>query len=298
MTMLRGPRRAFTLIELLVVIAIIGVLIALLLPAVQQAREAARRIQCTNNLSQVAIAFHSYESAHEVLPPGVVNDTGPIDNLAGKGYHVSWSVQVLPYVDHRNVYNNMNFMHGVYDGPNVSARGITLNVFMCPSDPRIGRWGSSFPGSATASGPASSYAGVHHDVEAPIDVDNHGLLFLNSAIRSERIPDGCAQTFLVAEHVAEPDFGWASGTRATLRNTGSPPNYGLWPRGMTLGTPAPQPTEVDAMFVGGFSSHHPGGANHAFADGSVRFVKNTISTRVYPALGHRADGLMLSGDEY
>src|SRR5689334_12018810 len=92
----------FTLIELLVVIAIIAVLIALLLPAVQAAREAARRVQCVNNLMQLSVAVQNYESAHEVLPPGVINPTGPIQNSA-KGYHVGWMVQILPFIEQKNV---------------------------------------------------------------------------------------------------------------------------------------------------------------------------------------------------
>src|SRR5262249_12504954 len=99
-----GQKRGFTLIELLVVIAIIGVLIALLLPAVQAAREAARRLQCTNNLMQLAIAVSNYESSHEVLPPGVVDVAGPVLNQP-KGYHFSWIAQVLPFMEQRNIFN-------------------------------------------------------------------------------------------------------------------------------------------------------------------------------------------------
>ena len=94
----KRTQRRFTLIELLVVIAIIAILIALLLPAVQQAREAARRTQCRNNLMQVLIGLHNYEIAHEVLPPGCVNPEGPIRNES-KGYHVSWIVHILPFLE-------------------------------------------------------------------------------------------------------------------------------------------------------------------------------------------------------
>src|SRR4051812_39085560 len=95
-------RPGFTLIELLVVIAIISVLIALLLPAIQAAREAARRVQCVNNLMQIGIAVQNYESSHEILPPGVVDLAGPIQNVP-KGYHASWMVQLLPYLEQKNV---------------------------------------------------------------------------------------------------------------------------------------------------------------------------------------------------
>ena len=95
--------RGFTLIELLVVIAIIAILIALLLPAVQQAREAARRTQCKNNLMQLGIAFHNYDMAFEMLPPGCVNSTGPIHNIP-EGYHMSWTVQILPMMEQQGLF--------------------------------------------------------------------------------------------------------------------------------------------------------------------------------------------------
>src|SRR3981189_1063062 len=96
-------RRGFPLIELLVVIAIIAVLIALLLPAVQAAREAARRVQCVNNLVQVGGAIQNYESPYEVLPPGVVTPAGPILNIP-KGQHLSWMIQILPFIEQANAY--------------------------------------------------------------------------------------------------------------------------------------------------------------------------------------------------
>src|SRR3954447_4522825 len=128
----RGRPLGFTLIELLVVIAIIAVLVALLLPAVQAAREAARRLQCVNNLMQIGIAAKNYENAHESLPSGVVNPTGPILSTPS-GYHFSWVAQLLPYLDARPVYHKLNFNAGVYQPENGTARAVLMNVLLCPS---------------------------------------------------------------------------------------------------------------------------------------------------------------------
>lgn len=268
-------RAGFTLIELLVVMAIIGVLIALLLPAVQSARGAARRVQCVNNLMQMGIALQNYEVAYEVFPPGVVDPNSPIVQQP-QGYHVSWLAQLLPFLDQKNVFNHLNFHVGVYDVANSTTRQAEIQTFLCPSDP-----GATSPGLGL-----SSYAGNHHPTEAPIAVDNLGLLYLNSSTRTEDIPDGASQTVAFGEKVLSgtlapssgPDLGWASGTRSTLRNGGTPINK----------PPVPTPQNPDP--VGGFSSYHPGGANFGFADGSVKFLKSTTDAVTMQRLFNRADG--------
>ena len=200
-------KSAFTLVELLVVIAIIGILVALLLPAIQAAREAARRASCQNNLRQLIIAMHNFEFANEHFPAGVTNDTGPIRNEP-KGDHMNWIARILPQMDERSRYANLDFSAGAYAKKNRYVRDKPMAVLQCPSD-----W---------VDGPYSSYAGVHHDVEAPIDADNHGLLYLNSQLRYTDILDGSSQTILLGEYWSDEDeLGWVSGTRATLRNTGS-----------------------------------------------------------------------------
>jgi prepilin-type N-terminal cleavage/methylation domain-containing protein/prepilin-type processing-associated H-X9-DG protein len=296
----QSPRHpsGFTLIELLVVIAIISVLIALLLPAVQSAREAARRSQCVNNLMQLGIALQSYESAHEVLPPGVVNETGPVLDQP-KGYGFGWMTQILPYFEMKNVYNHFNLKVGLYQPQNSTTRTNLIQSLLCPSD-----GGPRRDANRVA---LSNYAGVHHDVEAPIAADNHGVMFLNSAIRYEDVTDGTSMTLFVGEKLNDGlDLGWASGTRATLRNTGPGVNRtpfgGLGPGGR----PAVLAASVDdkeegygtPTYVGGFGARHPGGSNFAFGDGSVRFIKNTVSAQVYQHLGNRSDGEVIDSEQF
>lgn len=286
-------RRGFTLVELLVVIAIIGILISLLLPAVQSAREAARRTMCMNNLSQIGLAAHNYEFSYEHLPAGVINPSGPIRSEP-EGQHVSWIVQLLPYLEEQAAYRLFDQAAGAYAGSNARVRQARMQVMMCPSYPGdAGGWRDGGGAVFTA---VSTYAGCHHDVEAPIDADNNGLLFLNSQIRYEDIFDGATHTVLVGEmfpdqNPDEESLGWVSGTRATLRNMGS---FEEWAqrnpdRARTDTVPAP----TGPLDVGGFGSSHPGGVLFAFADGSVHFVREDIQPQLRQQLGHRADGELM-----
>ncbi|NUQ61607.1 MAG: DUF1559 domain-containing protein [Pirellulales bacterium] len=283
--MKRRMSTGFTLVELLVVIAIIGILIAMLLPAVQAAREAARRASCVNNLTQLILAVHNYNMAHRVYPPGTVNPTGPIENIP-RGYHHNWISQALPYLEQFNAYRHMNFGASVYDASNQRVRQVSISTLRCPSSPAVARE-IGF----------TNYAGCHHHLEEPIDAGNHGVFFLNSAVHDEDITDGASQTLFLGEKLVDEDetLGWASGTRATLRNTGTNINAAR-DRNRPRGAPEPPAAEPGPLFVGGFASHHPGGANFALGDGSIRFLSESIEREILQQLAQRSDGELLMSD--
>jgi len=298
MTVSRSHRRlrAFTLVELLVVIAIIGTLVGLLLPAVQAAREAARRCSCLNNTTQLGIALHNHEFHTGHFPAGVINPDGPIKNEP-VGQHVSWTVQVLPYMEQNSLFRMFDQQAGAYAEVNDKLRRANIVVLRCPSSPGP-RGGDQGGNSAIA---WSSYAGCHNSVEAPIDVGNDGLLFLNSRIRFDDILDGSSNTLLLSEHIfPEPiggispeELGWPSGTRATLRNTDRIES--LSKRRFT-GLVEEEPAEKGLLTVGGFGSYHPGASVIGMADGSTRAMSDSINLEVLHALGSRAGGELPSAD--
>ncbi len=171
----------------------------------------------------------------------------------------------------------------MYDAANAPVRQHWPHTFICPSEPEdiLG---------------ASNYAGCHHEVEAPIAANNQGVLFLNSHVRRDDITDGQAYTIFIAEKLDSPhDLGWMSGTRATLRNTGLPPNnpreWAIDPADLVEGADNPA---SDPLYVGGFASAHPMGLHVAFGDGSVRFISETIDLQIWQRMGNRADGQLLN----
>jgi prepilin-type N-terminal cleavage/methylation domain-containing protein/prepilin-type processing-associated H-X9-DG protein len=308
---------AFTLIELLVVMAIIAVLIGLLLPALVGAREGGRRVQCVNNLKQIALALQSYAFSREVFPSGSYNETGPVLNTA-EGYKLSWISSLLPFMEQNSTAQSLDHRYGAYDPANNTVRKTHLSTLTCwTSRPLAWTAAGGWNPALMPTGPGtSSYAACQNDAEAPIDADNHGGFYLNSRVRVVDVVDGLSQTIFVGEVAVPSSLGWLSGTRATLRNTGHPIN-GVDLAALELTEPANPPLPesltardletrielgslaVSPRFVGGFSSAHPGnGANFAFGDGSVRFLKQTIDRSVYRRLGHRADGEPIDDDAY
>ena len=301
-------RRAFTLIELLVVLAVIAVLIALLLPAIQSAREAARRVQCINNLKQIAVAAHNYVGANGVFPQGIQFQVNP---LYPPGRHCytsgSWFVAMSSYLEQDAVFNAVNFAVNIYTPQNTTVSGLGQSVLWCPSDPVIAGLHFTFPAGRVAATPLTmyytSYAGNSGQFfeyyaprwngnmttcalrPSPPQQQNNGIIFVFSAVSLASITDGTSNTMLASERahgrLAGNGIGmdmacwhwWTSGCYGdTMFSTFYPPNpFNTIPNWCC------HDGGSDA-YVASAGSFHPGGANFAFCDGSVKFLKDSISS--------------------
>jgi len=277
-------RSAFTLVELLVVIAIIGILVGLLLPAVQSAREAARRIQCTNNVRQLGLATHNYESVYGRLPSAWVSN-----GLSGEpGW--GWSAALLPFMEGNNIANTIDWRIAIEDTIHKDVRETVVASFNCPSDPfgsvfEIGKESASYPktvddGDKLFSLSKSNYIAMFGTFEledSPYRGD--GIYYGNSKTKFRDITDGLSNTLMVGER-----SGQLGGS--------------LWQGNI------PEAAEANARIVGvadhvpnspvghfeDFRSYHSGGANFLRADCSVQWLPQTIDEVVYKAMATRSGG--------
>jgi prepilin-type N-terminal cleavage/methylation domain-containing protein/prepilin-type processing-associated H-X9-DG protein len=341
----RGRLRGFTLIELLVVIAIIGVLIALLLPAVQAAREAARRAQCTNNLKQIGLAVYNYESANGSYPMGnITRSAAENPNCTGTYYGHTCMSYILPYIEGSAQYNAVNFSRPYNSISQLTAYLIKVNTYLCPSDTTAGKIDTTVFISTTQ----TSYApvrGIRENIRwtlSPADAsnrcganDSEGIFGANIAYQIAEVTDGTSNTMMFGEtsrfkeessgshfsfwNVAGswvgPPWGgtptWPGDVRVTggafvVPKLNSPPvtNGGAScqdnvpaPHSLNWALPPSNPPCI-ALGQWGFRSRHPGGANFLFADGSVKFIKDTINYMTYRSLGTRNVGEVVSSDAY
>ncbi|REJ95281.1 MAG: DUF1559 domain-containing protein [Planctomycetota bacterium] len=304
---MKTSRRGFTLIELLVVIAIIAILIALLLPAVQQAREAARRTRCKNNLKQIGLALHNYHDVHLTFPPGWVGGTlSPWQHHTGMSdpapadFHngFSWATFILPMLDQGSLDNQFDAGNQVKFGPgNLAAIRTVLAVYQCPSDPKPDTFLLN-DGTNDIRLAACNYAAVFglrelHECEINGDPGHviagqqcaaEGMFFHNSRIKMRDVTDGTSNTIMVGE-------------RTTFVEPGGDRFYGAW-AGLITDT-----EEAAARFIGhaehvpndlvhpeDFGSQHEGGAHFILADGSVHFVSENIDLGFYQSLATRDGG--------
>jgi prepilin-type N-terminal cleavage/methylation domain-containing protein/prepilin-type processing-associated H-X9-DG protein len=313
--------RGFTLIELLVVIAIIAVLISLLLPAVQSAREAARRAQCVNNLKQLALAAANYEGATGIYPPGLYwcALTGPLSGFVGT--NCGPMPHLAPYMEQGQLYNSINFMEAVYYNANLTMHAIGISTLWCPSDGTItdiqtlqdNPAGSLFyeavPG-GSARMAYSSYGGVvgpwfvntwsipglgagARRSHSQIKGNQLGMFNVCSDVRISAVTDGTSNTMLFGEHAHgslekadQPSWQWwdSGNLGDTLITTMWPVNPHRKIQDLVSGELGGK------IFIVSASSFHPGGANFSFVDGSVRFIKDSVQSWPLQPVGQDLGG--------
>jgi prepilin-type N-terminal cleavage/methylation domain-containing protein/prepilin-type processing-associated H-X9-DG protein len=278
-------RKAFTLIELLVVIAVISILIGLLLPAVQKAREAAARIQCANNLKQIGLAMHNYHGVWNELPPTRTKSRGGL----------TWAVLILPHMEHDDLFSLWD-REKPYALQNPKARLGVIKNYYCPA-----RRNSQVAPVYSISGGTEETSGANHvpgalcDYAVSIDRTGHdeseeacpsmnGVFEATNGIRFSMITDGLSQTLLVGEkHVPQDRFGVGGWDCSTYDST----NHQCFTRAATQFTPL----TTDPRDCGWkFGSMHPGVVNFCFADGSVHALKSNIDPKILEWLGTRNGG--------
>ncbi|RUL84950.1 DUF1559 domain-containing protein [Tautonia sociabilis] len=323
MTTPQGGRRlpGFTLIELLVVIAIIGVLVGLTLPALQSARESARRTQCQNNLKQIGLALHGYHDRNGVLPPGYLSEWDWLRRReTGPGW--GWASRILPDLEQQALYDRIRFEEPMHSPAFDTVRLARLAVFICPSDDMPRTWTAKngsvwMQGGAifSAEDPICDVAGANYvgvfGIGEP-GVDGEGVFFRDSAIGFRDITDGLTHTTCVGERSVRLNAGrghatWSGAVPGAQLWSCAPdpfdPDAGVCRRedgsGMILGHTGEGFGPGDPMGdVNQFLSRHGRGAFFLFCDGHVRFLKQSMDYRIYKALSTRATGEVISDDAF
>ena len=298
---LNSPR-GFTLVELLVVIAIIGILIALLLPAVQAAREAARRSQCSNHFRQVGVAMHNYHSAHATFPTGLYlwyandcADPGKGPHTGKRYYGWGWATFILPYIEQNDLYDQFDFSLDSYaSNPSFRAGAEFIPTYLCPSDAQgkelVSCCGSIRNGATDLEDLAkTNMAGVADSIDWSCDgqipdPNADGVLYQRSRVKASQIADGTSNTLMVGEMIGSgPNTnGGYFWTTWDVLHTVNGINYPV--RLLQAGFAFSPWSLAD----NGFASYHPGGCHFTLADGSVQFLTETIDQQTLAALTTRA----------
>ncbi len=297
-------KRGFTLVELLVVIAIIGILIALLLPAVQAAREAARRSSCSNNLKQISLAIHNYADANKVFPPGSITYGG----CCGNPFQVGWTISILPYAEQKPLYGLYNPTKFIEDPENQALRESPCPVYYCPSDDMAGkleipqnsglnssrgqlyRHGSykAMAGYGTSGNFWSSaeVGGLNYNRRGAIHVVGYDPKYTCESFGTIR--DGTSNTLMIGEYYSRTHsrrgvfwalpYGGASMATAFNDVRVLVPDYDY-----CINAPTDNPPGLGAgnMCKHTFAPAHPGGIQFSLVDGSVRMLPSTIDMLLY-----------------
>jgi prepilin-type N-terminal cleavage/methylation domain-containing protein/prepilin-type processing-associated H-X9-DG protein len=263
----RRTRLAFTLIELLVVIAIIATLIAILLPAVQKVRAAAARAKCQNNLKQIGLAMHNYESAHGYFPPGYE--------------YCSYMGHILPYIEQGNVAAGFNVSIPWDDPANAKAAATKIPLLYCPAAPNLDRGPiNDYPVVGVIGPPASALLGVPDD---PYDPRAWGFFALiGMRVRVPDISDGLSTTIMLVEDTGRPEFltrGASSGGQGATNDTWADPENGIAAEVVCGGGRVINCHNGNEIF-----SLHMQGVNMLFGDGSVHFIREDIAPATFKAL--------------
>jgi len=320
-------RTGFTLVELLVVIAIIGILVAMLLPAVQAAREASRRVQCTNHLKQVGLALLNYHSSKQMLPIGQYGHNNLSGGAAGNP-GIAAQVMILPFLEQMGIFDNYDFNVGQNHANNAPVVGVEIPVYQCPTDDSRGRkFGNQYSRSnvvvcfgsdtmATSAGGALYIMSVDLTTDGAFQVG--GGPHTESIRKLAHIRDGASNTVLASEvlsgKVEDPAnltwdtrglWSW-SGMGSicyTHRNTpNSSVGDAMWANvGQDCADMPDMPCDPTHgvqhdEFHAAARSRHPGGVNAVFADGHVIFASNTIDLVIWQRLAAIADGQVIPGD--
>jgi prepilin-type N-terminal cleavage/methylation domain-containing protein len=260
----RKTLRGFTLVELLVVIAIIGILIALLLPAVQAAREASRRTACRNNLRQTGLALLSYHSAHKTFPIGCLEWRDPAHPA---NRQLAWSASILPQLEEQSTYKLLDLTKAFDHADNTAGADQIVPVYICPT---IRRSSNLQLGRAMI-----DYGGIFGErIFTPNDPPK-GPMLLEVAVSINQITDGTSKTLLVGENSDTLD--------------------GQWINGRNLFDQSPFPINSAPTYEDDLRSFHPGGVHGLQADGSVHFIRETIDAKTLAALCTRAGGETITG---
>jgi prepilin-type N-terminal cleavage/methylation domain-containing protein/prepilin-type processing-associated H-X9-DG protein len=292
-------RRGFTLIELLVVIAIIGVLVALLLPAVQQAREAARRVQCTNNIKQVMLAFHNYHDTNNGFPNRYSINGATLNSGHG------WGLKLLPFLDQAPLFNTWNNSKSFFDPENKLVLMTPVRPYICPTAPGGPRvMDLSLSTTTTSTGIASDYV-VFHQISAtgtgatcsPCNTAAPKTAGMVTPISA--ITDGTSNTIMMSEQAGRPDYYLGRVKQASNTAMTNPRFWGGWASYQSVtgqGWNDAMPPAAGGSHAMNWSnsqgvySFHTGGAQFGMCDGSVRFISESISLKTLVALWTRDDG--------